>query len=31
VIALLLMMVYVVAGAASADHHVPIPRKPPGI
>jgi hypothetical protein len=31
VIALLLMMVYVIAGAASADHHVPIPRQPPGI
>jgi hypothetical protein len=31
VIALLLMVVYVIAGAASADHHVPIPRQPPGI
>jgi hypothetical protein len=30
-IALLVLVVYVVAGAASADHHVPIPRKPPGI
>jgi peptidoglycan/LPS O-acetylase OafA/YrhL len=30
-VALVLMVVYVVAGASSADHHVPIPRKPPGI
>lgn len=31
IIALLLMIVYVLAGAFSADHHTPIPRKPPGI
>jgi hypothetical protein len=31
VVALLTLIVYVFAGAASADSHVPIPRKPPGI
>lgn len=30
-IALALMIVYVVAGAASADHHLPVRRQPPGI
>lgn len=30
-IALALLAAFAFAGAASADHHVPIPRKPPGI
>jgi hypothetical protein len=30
-IGLALMVVYVIAGAASADSHAPVPRQPPGI
>lgn len=30
-IALALLTAFVFAGASSADHHAPIPRKPPGI
>jgi hypothetical protein len=30
-IALALLGAFVVAGASSADHHAPIPRKPPGV
>jgi hypothetical protein len=31
VLALVLMLVYVIAGASSADSHAPVPRRPPGI